>query len=79
MKVNNTEKDTMRPEYDLDYQKAVRGKYHQQLFAEGSNVVVLEPDIAKAFTDSASVNKALRYLLKASDVAKRKVGINENI
>ena len=69
---NNTENDTIRQEYDFDYSQAVRGKYYQQLFSEGSNVVVLEPDIAEVFTDSASVNKALRYLLKASEIAKRK-------
>ena len=55
----------MRAEYDLDYSKAVRGKYHQRLLKEGSNVVVLERDVAKAFPDSASVNKALRSVLKS--------------
>ena len=69
---NKTENDTLRQEYDFDYSQAVRGKYYQQLLAEGSNVVVLEPDIAKVFSDSDSVNKALRYLLKASKIAMRK-------
>jgi len=69
---DKTENDTMRPEYDFDYSQAVRGMYYKQLLAEGSNVVVLDPDIAEVFTDSASVNKALRYLLKASQIAKRK-------
>ena len=54
----------MRAEYDLDYSKAVRGKYHKRLLKEGSNVVVLDRDVAKAFPDSASVNKALRSVLK---------------
>jgi hypothetical protein len=54
----------MRAEYDLDYSKAVRGKYYKRLLKEGSNVVVLERDVAKAFPDSASVNKALRSVLK---------------
>jgi hypothetical protein len=54
----------MRAEYDFDYSKAVRGKYYKQLLKEGSNVVVLDRDIAKAFPDSASVNKALRSVLK---------------
>ena len=54
----------MRAEYDFDYSKAVRGKYYKRLLKEGSNVVVLERDIAKAFPDSASVNKALRSVLK---------------
>jgi hypothetical protein len=55
----------MRAEYDLDYSKAIRGKYYKRLLKGGSNVVVLERDIAKAFPDSASVNKALRSVLKS--------------
>ena len=55
--------DELRPEYDFDYSKAVRGKYYQRLLKEGSNVVVLDPDVAKAFPDSVSVNEALRSLL----------------
>jgi hypothetical protein len=54
----------MRAEYDFDYSKAVRGKYHKRLLKEGSNVVVLDRDVAKAFPDSASVNKALRSVLQ---------------
>jgi len=41
------------------------------LVREGSNVVVLEPDIAKAFRDSATVNTALRSLLEVSAVTQR--------
>jgi hypothetical protein len=55
----------MRAEYDFDYSKAVRGKYHKRLMKEGSNVVVLDRDVAKAFPDSASVNKTLRTVLKS--------------
>lgn len=56
-------RDELRPEYDFDYSKAVRGKYYRRLLEEGANVVVLEPDVAKAFSDSAAVNEALRALL----------------
>lgn len=55
----------MRAEYDFDYSKAVRGKYYKRLLAEGSNIVVLDRDVAKAFPDSAAVNKALRSMLRA--------------
>ena len=55
----------MRAEYDFDYSKAVRGKYYKRLLKEGSNVVVLDRDVAKAFPNSASVNKALRTVLKS--------------
>jgi len=59
------------PEYDLDYSKAVRGKYYRRLLREGANIVVLEPDVAKAFGDSASVNEALRSLLDLSRSTQR--------
>lgn len=57
--------DELRPEYNFDYSKAVRGKYYRRLLKEGSNVVVLEPDVAKAFPNSNAVNDALRSVLKA--------------
>ncbi|MDY6987363.1 MAG: hypothetical protein SWQ30_04830 [Thermodesulfobacteriota bacterium] len=66
--------DELRPAYDFDYSKAVRGKYHKTLMEEGSNVVVLEPDVAKAFHDSASVNKALRSLLDLTRSTQRLIG-----
>ena len=47
--------DKMRSEYDFDYSKAVRGKYHKRLLAEKSSIIVLEPDIAQAFQDSKAV------------------------
>ena len=56
--------DELRPEYNFDYSKAVRGKYYRRLLKEGSNVVVLEPDVAKAFPNSDAVNDALRSVLK---------------
>ena len=61
----------MRPEYQFDYSKAVRGKYYRRLLREGANVVVLEPDIAKAFRSSAAVNEALRSLLEMSEATRR--------
>ncbi len=47
----------------FDYLKAVRGKYYKRILDEGVDVVMLEPDVDKAFTDSAAVNDALRSLL----------------
>ena len=58
----------LRPEYDFDYSKAIRGKYYQRLLKQGANVVVLEPDIAKAFRDSAAVNDVLRSLLERGGI-----------
>lgn len=53
--------DDMRAEYD--FSDAVQGK-HYKAYQEGTNVVLLEPDVARAFRDSASVNRALRLLLQ---------------
>ena len=50
----------MRPEYDL--RGGVRGKYYER-YRQGTNVVLLEPDVAKVFKDSAIVNEALRQYL----------------
>jgi len=71
MKDNKRVSDELRPEYSFDYSKAVRGKYYRKLLHEGANVVVLDPDIAEAFHDSASVNEALRSLLELSHSTKR--------
>jgi hypothetical protein len=63
MKKNANKKpanDEMRPEYDL--RGGVRGKYYER-YKQGTNVVLLEPDIAKVFRDSATVNEALRQYL----------------
>ena len=56
--------DDMRPEYDL--RGGVRGKYYKQ-YIEGTNVVLLDPDVAAVFHDSESVNQALRVLIKAAE------------
>lgn len=62
--------DDLKPEYDFDYSKAVRGKYYKRLLKEGSNVVVLDRDVARAFPSSASVNEALRSVLKTRRVRR---------
>ena len=55
--------DELRPEYDLSkLRNGVKGKYADS-YKQGTNVVLLEPDVAKAFPDSESVNNALRNLL----------------
>ena len=60
------DRDTMRPEYD--FSNAVRGK-HYEAYRAGTNVVLLDPDVVKAFPDSASVNQALRLLLQLARVS----------
>jgi hypothetical protein len=61
--------DELRPEYDLSQLKGgVRGKYYQRAKA-GTNLVLVEPDLAQAFPDEESVNRALRLLLTAANAA----------
>lgn len=64
-------KEELRTEYNFDYSMAVRGKYYKRLLTEGANVVVLEPDVAKVFGDSATVNDALRKLLNLTKTTQR--------
>jgi len=59
--VHQDDNDEMRPEYDFSH--GVRGK-HYRAYRAGTNVVFLEPDVARAFGDSASVNQVLRLLLQ---------------
>jgi hypothetical protein len=63
--------DDLRPDYDFDYAKAVRGECYHRLRNEGSNVVVLEPDVARAFRNSAAVNDALGMLLEMMRATRR--------
>ncbi len=60
--------DTMLPEYD--FSKGRRGLTAAR-YARGSNIVVLEPDVAAAFPDAASVNDALRVLIRLARPPKR--------
>jgi hypothetical protein len=57
----------MRAEYD--FSGGVRGKYAEQ-YRRGTNVILLEPELAKAFPDSKSVNDALRTLLSVATCAR---------
>jgi hypothetical protein len=64
-KANRKPADDLRPEYKRsDFGTLVRGKYAQRA-AEGTNVVMLEPKVAKAFPNDRAVNNALRGLLRA--------------
>lgn len=56
---------------EYDFSKGVRGKYAKR-YAEGSNVVILSPDMAKVFPTSESVNEALRTLVRVGRKQARK-------
>ena len=57
----------MRAEYD--FSNGVKGKYAKR-YAKGTNLVLLDPDVAAAFGDAASVNRALRALLEIAPVRR---------
>jgi len=63
-KIESAEEDDLRPEYDFSRLKGgVRGK-HVERYREGTNLILLDPDVAAAFPDAKAVNDALRSLLK---------------
>lgn len=74
--------DWLRPEYKrADFGKLVRGKYAKRI-RESTNVVVLDPQVAKVFPNDEAVNKALRGLIgmarsSAKSGSKRKSKANE--
>ena len=70
--MRKAKRDELRSEYRLeDLGRGVRGKYYRRLLKEGTNVVVLEPDVAKTFRDSTAVNDALRSLIKVARSSQR--------
>ena len=69
-KINPRRDEDILPEYDFAH--GVRGKHHEA-YKAGTNVVFLEPDLAKVFKDSDSVNRVLRLLL---NLAKGNVPTN---
>ncbi len=61
--------DDLRPEYDLSQLKGgVRGKYYRQAVA-GTNLMLIEPELAEVFPDAESVNRALRLLVDTAAAA----------
>ena len=66
--------DELRPRYKRsDFAKLERGKFHKEV-AKGTSVVLLDPDLAKAFPTSAAVNEALLGLLALTEQTARITG-----
>jgi len=73
MKKASAEKldNDLRPEYDLSNLKGgVRGKYYKKAIA-GTNLVLIEPELAEVFPDAESVNRALRVLADTAAAVAR--------
>jgi hypothetical protein len=73
MKKNSKDEtsDELRPEYDLAnlLKEGVRGKYSKR-FEQGTNLVLLSPDIAKAFPTDEAVNEALRLVIQLKRIPR---------
>jgi hypothetical protein len=65
--------DELRPEYDLHelLKGGVRGKYVAR-YRAGTNLVLLDPDVAKAFPDEDAVNEALRLVIRLTEIQQGK-------
>jgi hypothetical protein len=69
--VDNEMKDELRSEYDFSQMKGgVRGKYVER-YRAGTNVVLLDPDVAQAFPNEIAVNDALRMLIQVAQRQQR--------
>jgi hypothetical protein len=69
-KASSRRDDDLRPEYDFTKLKGgVRGKYYRR-FQAGTNIVRLEPSLARAFPTDEAVNEALRTVMRASRALK---------
>jgi hypothetical protein len=64
------ELDSLAPRPALDFSKGVRGKHYARM-QQGTNVVLIAPDLLDIFPDSEAVNEALRGLKKIAERAKR--------
>ena len=74
-KTNNNLNDELRPEYDFASMKGgVRGKYVKR-FREGTNIVLVEPEVAEAFPTEDAVNEALRGVLNTTRAVRRTGGL----
>jgi hypothetical protein len=74
-KRNRPEGDDLRPEYDFASMKGgVRGKYIARL-RKGSNLVLLEPEVAAAFPSADAVNEALRGILYTARAVRGQGGL----
>jgi hypothetical protein len=69
----NDAQDELRPEYDLRelLKRGVRGKYAER-YRSGTNLVLLEPDVARAFSSEQAINEALRLVIRLTNTRRAK-------
>jgi hypothetical protein len=75
MEINQKQDHELRPEYDFSKMKdGVRGKYVER-YGAGTNIVLLDPDVAQAFPTSDAVNEALRLLMQIAQRHKPNIAL----
>ncbi len=73
--IEHRNRDEMRPEYDFaSIMGGVRGKHYDE-YRKGTNVVLLQPDVAEAFPTEDAVNEALRGVLRTTRAVRRTGGL----
>lgn len=70
-KENKVQDEDMSPEYDFSKMKLVGRGIYAERYRSGTNIVLLDRDVRKAFPDDRSVNEALREMAKAKRQASR--------
>ena len=74
----NRKHDELRPEYDFASMRGgVRAKYYEE-YRKGTNVVLLQPDVAEAFPTEEAVNEALRGILSTTRAVRRIGGLSDH-
>ncbi len=70
-KIDDEMSDELRPEYDMKalLKGSVRGKYAAR-YRAGTNLVLLDPDVAKAFPNGKAVNDALRLVIELNKISR---------
>ena len=77
MKKRNWSDNELRAEYNFATMRGgVRGKYSRQIRSRGTNVVLLDPEVADAFPSDASVNEALRGVLNTTRAVRGSGGLS---
>lgn len=79
MKKTNPKDEDMRPEYDFAKMKGgVKGKYAKR-YRAGTNVILLDPDVYKAFPTAVAVNEALRAVLRIAKSVESRGGMSHRV
>lgn len=75
--IKHCSRDNMRPEYDFVLMRGGIPRKHYKEYRKGSNVVLLQRDVAEAFPSEEAVNEALRGILKTTRAVRQTGGLSD--